>query len=82
MCRRDGFTRRAIQRRPPGQFPARPIRPVISATSLSSSALPSWAVPGFHASCGTCRMASSSAAVIIHPQVNSTIFRGEDRDSR
>ena len=32
MCRRDGFTRRAIQRRPPGQFPARPIRPVISAT--------------------------------------------------
>ena len=27
MCRRDGFTRRAIQRRPPGQFPALVIRP-------------------------------------------------------
>ena len=27
-------------------------------------------------------MASSSASVIIHPQVNSTFLRGEDRDSR
>ena len=27
-------------------------------------------------------MASSSAAVIIQPQVNSTFRRGEDRDSR
>ena len=38
--------------------------------------LPSWAMPGFHASAGTSRMASSSAAVIIHPQVNSTFRRG------
>jgi hypothetical protein len=58
------------------------IRPVISAMSLSFSALPSWPVPGFHAPAGTWPMASSSAAVIIHPQVNSTVFRGEDRDSR
>jgi hypothetical protein len=27
--------------------------------SLSSSVLPSWAVPGFHAPAGTCRIASS-----------------------
>ena len=80
--RRDGFTRRAIHRRPSGQFPARLIRPVISATSLSSSIVPSWQVPGFHAPAGTCRIASSSAAVIIHPLVNSTFRRAEDRDSR
>jgi hypothetical protein len=55
---------------------------VISAKSLLSSMAPSWAVPGFHASAGTCRMASSSAAVIIQPLVNSTARRGEDRDSR
>src|SRR3954470_5067721 len=45
--RRDGLTRRTIQRSPSGQFPALVIRPVTSATSLSSSALPSWAIPGF-----------------------------------
>ena len=81
-CRRDGLTRRAIHRSPSGQFPALVIRPVISATSLSGSAVPSWPVPGFHASAGTCRMASSSATVIIHPQVNSKTRRGEDIDSR
>ena len=82
MCQRDGLTRRAIHRRPPGQLPARPFRPVISATSLSSSMLPSWVMPGFYASPETWRIASSSAAVIIHPLVNSTARRGEDRDSR
>jgi hypothetical protein len=46
-----------------------------------SSALPSWAVPGFHAPAGTFPVASSSAAVIIHPQVNSAVRRGEDSDS-
>ena len=80
--RRDGFTRRAIERSPSGQFPALVSRPVISAASLSSSAAPSCPVPGFHAPPGTCRIASSSAAVIIHPQVNSTARRGEDGDSR
>src|ERR1017187_3481592 len=74
--RRDGLTRRAIHRRAPGQFPARVVRPVISATSLSSSGLPSWPVPGFHASAGTSRLASSSAAVITQPQVKSRIRRG------
>jgi hypothetical protein len=39
-------------------------------------------MPGFHAAAGTCRMASSSAAVIIHPQVNSTVRRREDIDNR
>jgi hypothetical protein len=39
--RRDGFTRRTIQRRLPNQFPARLVRLVISAVSLSSSAKPS-----------------------------------------
>jgi hypothetical protein len=42
ICRRDGFTLRAIQRSPPGHFRALVIKPVISATSLSSSAAPSW----------------------------------------
>ena len=60
VCRRDGFTRRTIHRRPAGQFPARLIRCVISATALSSSAPPSWPVPGFHASAGSSRIASSS----------------------
>jgi hypothetical protein len=82
ICRRDGFTRRAIQRSPSGQFPARLIRCVISATSLSSSMSPSWAIPGFHASAGSRMIAASSAAVIIQPQVNSTVFRGEDMASR
>jgi hypothetical protein len=81
-CRRDGLTRLAIQRSPPGQFPARLVSPVISAVSLSSSAVPSWAVPGCYAPAGTWRIAFSSAAVIIHPQVNSTVLRGEERDSR
>ena len=82
ICRRDGFTLRAIHRSPPGQFPARLIRSVISATSLSSSMVPSWAMPGFHAPPGTCMIAASPAGVIIHPQVNSRIRRGEDSDSR
>ena len=82
ICLRDGFTRRTIHRSPSGQFPARLIRPVISAACLSSSIRPSWPMPGFHAPAGTCRIASSSAAVIIQPQVNSRIRRGEDIDSR
>ena len=47
------MTRRTIHRSPPGQFPARLSRRVISATSLSSSMPPSWATPGFHASAGS-----------------------------
>ena len=82
ICRRDGFTRRTIQRSPSGQFSALVIRPVISAASLSSSVLPSWAVPGFHAPAGSSRMASSSAGMIVQPQVNSMVLRGEDRPSR
>ena len=82
ICRRDGFTWRTIHRRPSGQFSALVIRCVISATALSSPTLPSWAVPGFHAPAGRSLMASSSAAVIIHPQVNRTFRRGERRDSR
>jgi pimeloyl-ACP methyl ester carboxylesterase len=56
------LTRRTIQRGPSGRFPARLIRCVISATALSSSMLPSWAMPGFHAEAGSCRIACSSAA--------------------
>jgi hypothetical protein len=82
ICRRDGFARRAIQRSPPGHFPARVIRSVISATSLSSSAAPSWPAPGFHADSGTRMIAASSASVIIQPQVNRTFRRGEDMLSR
>ena len=52
IWRRDGLTRRAIQRKPSGQFPARLIRCVTSAISLSSSTVPSWAMPGFHVSRG------------------------------
>ena len=55
---------------------------MISATSLSSSRLPSCAVPGSHAPPGTCRIASSSLPVIIHPQVNSSVFLGDDSVSR
>ena len=55
---------------------------MISATSLSASTVPSWQVPGFHAPAGTLAMACSSAAVIIHPVVNSTFLRFELRDSR
>ena len=62
--------------------PARVVRPVISATSLSCSALPSWVMPGFHAAAGRCRMASSSASMMLQPQVNSTFFLGVERDSR
>src|SRR5690349_24685273 len=50
--------------------------------SLSSSALPSWVIPGFHAPAGRRRMASSSAAMMVQPQVNSSFFLGVDRDSR
>ena len=64
-----------MNRRPSGQFSARASRCVISAMSLSSSAVPSWPVPGFHTPAGTLPMASSSAAVIIHPVVNSAFFR-------
>jgi hypothetical protein len=49
-----------IQRSPGGQFPALLIRPVISATSLSSSACPSCVTPGFHAAPGIPRMSASS----------------------
>jgi hypothetical protein len=35
-----------------------------------------------HASAGTCRIAPSSVAVIIHPQVNSTARREENIASR
>ena len=79
MCRRDGLTRRMIQRSPGGQFPALLIRPVISATSLSSSACPSWVTPGFHAAAGTCRMSSSSAPVMVQPLVNSSFPPGISR---
>jgi len=82
IWRRDGLTRRTIHRSPPGQFPARLIRRVISAACLSCSIAPSCPMPGFHAAAGTCPMASSSAAVIIQPQVNSTLRRGHDIDSR
>jgi hypothetical protein len=77
-----GFTLRTIHRSPSGQFSVLDSRPVISAVSLSSSMLPSWQVPGFNAPAGTLPMASSSAPVIIHPVVNSTVFRLEFRDSR
>jgi len=35
------------------------MRQVISATSLSSSVVPSWAMPGFHASAGRSAIACS-----------------------
>jgi hypothetical protein len=41
-CRRDGLVRRTIHRRPGGQFPARLIRRVISATAVFSCTVPSW----------------------------------------
>ncbi len=75
LWRRDGFTRRAIQWSPSGQFSARDSRPVISATSLSSSAVPSWRTPGFHAWPGAAMIAASSLPVIIQPQVNSSVLR-------
>ena len=55
-----------------------PSSPASSPTPPSSAP---WPVPGFHAHAGTCRIASSSAAVIIHPQVASTVRRTDDRDS-
>jgi hypothetical protein len=35
-------------------------------------------MPGFHAPAGIRMIAASSAAVVIHPHVNSTACRGED----
>jgi hypothetical protein len=82
LWRREGFTRRAIQRSPPGQLSALVMRPVTSATSLSCSMLPSWRMPGFHASAGRAVMAASSASVMAQPQVNIIFHCGEDMPSR
>jgi hypothetical protein len=49
------------------------IRPVISATSLSSSACPSWVMPGFQAPAGISRMSASSVSVMVHPLANSSL---------
>ena len=84
LCRREGFTRRAIQRSPSGQFSALLISPVISAMSLSSSGLPSWRTPGFHAPSGTAAMAASSLILsfrvsrvcdLLRPVVDSVVDR-------
>jgi hypothetical protein len=81
-CRRAGFVRRTIHRSPSGHRPARLIRCVISATCLSSCTSPSWSRPGCQAVAGSILIASSSAGVIIHPQVNGTVRRGVASDSR
>ena len=82
LCRREGLTRRAIQRSPPGQSSALLISPVISAMSLSSSGAAILADAGLPRAGRDSRDAASSLAVIIEPQVNSTVLRGEDSVSR
>ena len=81
-CRRDGLVRRTIHRSPAGQFPARLSRWVISATCLSSCTTPSWSTAACQAAAGSSPIACSSASVIAQPQVNSTVRRREDSDSR
>jgi hypothetical protein len=82
LWRRDGFTRRAMYRSPPGQSSALLMRWVISAQSLSSSSPPSWSRPGCQALPGRAAIASPSAGRMVQPQVNSTVMRLVDRESR
>ena len=82
ICRRDGLVRRAIHRKPCGQSAARLVRWVISATAVSFCTVPSWSTACFHADAGSFLIAASSASVIIHPQVNSTVRRRVPNDSR
>ena len=81
-CRREGLVRRTIHRSPAGQPAARLIRWVISATCLSSCTAPSWSTAACQADAGSSLIACSSASVIIQPQVNSTVRRRDDSDSR
>jgi hypothetical protein len=82
LWRRDGFTRRAMNRSPSGQSSALLMRWVISAQSLSSSSPPSWSRPGCQALPGRAAIASSSAGRMVQPQVNSIVMRFVDRESR
>ena len=81
-CRRDGLVRRTIHRSPAGQPAARLSRWVISATCLSSCTAPSWSTAACQAAAGSSPIACSSASVIAQPQVNSTVRRRDDSDSR
>ena len=81
-CRREGLVRRTIHRSPAGQPAARPSRWVTSATCLSSCTAPSWSTAACQAAAGSSPIACSSAAVIAQPQVNSTVRRRDDSDSR
>src|SRR5216683_5644467 len=81
-CRREGLVRRTTHRSPEGHPAARLVRWVISATCLSSCTAPSWSTAACQAVTGSSLIACSSAPVMAQPQVNSTVRRLDDNDSR